>query len=192
MLLAAAVIGMSVYKTPALDDSAAGHFSLALAAQGITGDAAASARALLLDALGPGGGRGQRTHKCLVFEIAVAGPDRYQCRPFHLSIQGINEATVEGTLCPRDGAWTEARGLGMISSTPQDSHWRDATLRKGAALYNDAQLRSVLGSYDWPDARVQVGGYSFREALTFARIRLPNGDERYVLKDDLAPAAARR
>ena len=112
MLLAAAVVGLSVYKTPALDESTAAHFHAALAAQGVGAEAAASARALLFDALGPGGGHGERTHKCLSFQIAVAQPDRFQCRPFHLSVGGLTEAAVEGSLCPRDGAWVEARGWG--------------------------------------------------------------------------------
>lgn len=191
MLLAAAVVGLSVYKTPTLDESTASHFLAALAAQGINAEAAASARALLFDALGPGGGRGERTHKCLSFGIVVAEPDRFQCRPFHLSIGGLAEAAVEGTLCPRDGAWTEARGLGMIASTPLDLRWRDATLKKGAGLYNEPEVRSFLGSYEWPDAKVQVGGYSYREALTFAHIRLSNGDTRFVLKDDLESVPVR-
>ena len=185
MLLAAAVVGLSVYKTPALDESTAAHFHAALAAQGVGAEAAASARALLFDALGPGGGHGERTHKCLSFQIAVAQPDRFQCRPFHLSVGGLTEAAVEGSLCPRDGAWVEARGLGMIASTPLDLRWRDATLKKGAALYNEPDVRSFLGSYEWPSAKIQVGGYSYREALTFAHVRLPNGDSRFVLRDDL-------
>ncbi len=192
MLLAAAVIGLSVYETPMLERSTASHFEAALVAQGINTEAAATARALLLDALGPAGGHGVRTHKCLSFEISVAMPDRFQCRPFHLAIEGITEAALEGTLCPRDGAWTEARGLGMISSTPLDLRWRDATLKKGAALYGEPQVRSFLGSYEWPNAKVQMGGYSYREALTFAHIRLPDGDTRYVLKDDLVLEPSRR
>ena len=185
MLLAAAVVGLSVYKTPTLDESTAAHFVAALAVQGVNAEAIASARALLLDALGPGGGRGERTHKCLTFEIVVAQPDRFQCRPFHMAVGGMSEASVEGTLCPRDGAWTEARGLGMISSTPLDPHWRDAVLKKGAGLYSTPDIHSYLGSYEWPDAKIQVGGYSYREALTYAHIRLPNGEDRFVLKDDL-------
>ena len=191
MLLAAAVVGLSVYKTPALEETTASHFMTALTVQGVSAEAAASARALLFDALGPGGGRGERTHKCLSFEIAVAGPDRFQCRPFHLSVGGLVEAAVEGTLCPRDGAWTEARGLGMIASTPLDLRWRDATLKKGAALYNEPDVRSFLGSYERPEERIQVGGYSYREALIFAHIRLPNGDTRFSLKDDLDTKPAR-
>ena len=193
MLLAAAIVGLSVYKTPALEDSTATHFMAALAAQGINPEAAASARALLFDALGPGGGRGERTHKCLMFDITVASADRFQCRPFHLAIGGLTEAAVDGTLCPRDGAWAEARGEGMITSTPLDLRWRDATLKKGAALYSDPGVRSFAGNYGWPDARVEVGGFSYHEALTFAHVRLPNGEARYVLKDDVVmPEPARR
>ena len=73
----------------------------------------------------------------------------------------------------------------MIASTPLDLRWRDATLKKGAALYNEPDVRSFLGSYEWPSAKIQVGGYSYREALTFAHVRLPNGDSRFVLRDDL-------
>ncbi len=185
MLLAAAVIGLSVYETPMLEPSTASHFEGALLAQGVNGEAAVSARALLLDALGPAGGRGERTHKCLSFQITVADADRFQCRPFHITIDGMVEAEVEGTLCRRDGAWAEARGLGMISSTPLDLRWRDATLKKGAALYGEPLVKSYLGSYEWPNVKVQVGGYEYREALTFARLRLPDGDTRFVLKDDL-------
>ncbi len=191
MLFAATVIGLSVYKTPTLENATAAHFVAALTAQGVGGDALASARALLFDALGPGGGHLVRSHKCLNFEITVAPPDPYSCRAFHLSIEGMVEALVEGTLCPRDGAWTESRGQAMIASTPLDIRWRDASLKKGAALYGEPQVRSFVGSYEWPDARIQVGGYSYREALTFAQIRLPNGDNRFILKDDLLSGPAR-
>ena len=191
MLLAAAVISLSVYKTPTMDEPTAAHFTSAMTAQGVGAEAMASARALLFDALGPGGGRGARTHKCLSFEITIANPDRFQCRPFHLSIDGLSLAVVEGTLCPRDGAWTEGRGVGMISSTPLDLRWRDASLKKGAGLYNEPDVRSFLGSYEWPESRIEVSGYYYREALTFAHIRLPNGDDRYVLKDDVMAEPAR-
>ena len=192
MLLAAAFMGLSVYKTPALEETTAVHLAAALAAQGIDADAAGTARALLFDALGPGGGHGERTYKCLSFQMSVAAPDRFECRPFRLAIEGMTEAAVEGTLCPHNGVWTEARGEGMISSIPLDLRWRDATVRKGAALYREPDIRAFIGNYGWPDLRVQVGGYSYRQALTFAHVRLPNGDTHFILRDDLDVASARR
>jgi len=189
MLVAAAIMGMSVYKTATLDEITASHFKAAMAAQGIGSDATAAARGLLLDALGPGGRQGGRSYKCLDFEISVNRPDRTECRAFEIVVSGLSDARVEGTLCPRpDGSWGESV-TGTLTSIPLDQRWRDAILKKGAPLYRQPALQSYQNRFDWPDTKIQVGGYSYHEAQTFAAIRMPNGDGYYALKDDLQAAA---
>ena len=192
MLVAAAFMGMSVYKTATLDEVAASHFVGALEAQGIHGDAAAVARALLIDALGPMGGQNARGHNCVNFEINVERPDRAECRWFHLTVGGLVDAMVEGKLCPKpDGDWTEAEGAGMVASMARDQRWRDMILRNGATLYRDPLLASTQSKFNRSDNRVQVGGYSYHQAQTFGFVRLANGDSYYVLKDDLTPTQTR-
>jgi hypothetical protein len=187
MLLAAALVSMSLYKTAALDLPAGTHFAAAMAAQGLAPDAAAAARGLLLSTLGPGTGQGLGGYKCLSFDVATTPPDASQCRAFHLTISGTVNATVDGALCPQPGGtWTEAGGRSTINSSALDVIWRDTVLKKGASLYREPLLKSLETKFDWPDTKVQIGGYRYQEARTFALIRLPNGESHYVLKGDLA------
>jgi hypothetical protein len=187
MLVAAALLSMSVYKTATLDPPAATHFAAAMTAQGIGPEATVAARGLVLSVLGPGTGQAVGGYKCLSFDVATTPPDAGQCRAFHLTVSGTVNATVDGALCPQPGGgWTEAGGRGAIGSNALDTRWRDTVLKKGAALYREPVLKSLETRFDWPDTRVQLGSYAYQDARTFALIRLPNGESHYVLKDDLA------
>lgn len=189
MLIATALLGMSVYQTAILEPVTASHLMAALTAQGVGSEAAMTARSLLLDALGPAGGQDSRTYKCMTFDVALDRPDTRQCRAFHMTVSGILDARVQGTLCPRpDGSWGEAAGREGLVSVPLDRRWRDMILRKGAALYREPGLQSFHSRSDSPDLKIQAGGFDYREGQTFAYVRLPSGEIRYVLKEDLAPA----
>ncbi|MEI8396538.1 MAG: hypothetical protein WCF85_17535 [Rhodospirillaceae bacterium] len=186
MLLAAAVLSMSVFKTATLEPVTSAHFESALSAQSVGSEAQATAKALLIDAYGPAGSQGGRSYKCMSFDVDVAPPDKAACRSFRMAVGGIREALIEGTLCPRsDGAWGEAPGPGMVTSTPLNRGWHDAILKKGASLYAEPSLTRLRSKFEWPDAKVQTGGFSFREAQTFALVRMPSGESHYVLKNDL-------
>ena len=187
MLIAATVLGLSVYKTATLDEITQAHLAGALAAQEVVGEAANTARGVLVDALGPAGNPGARSYKCLTFDVMVEPPDRVGCRSFRLNIDGISIGRVDGTVCPRaDGSWSEAAGARALVSRPEEHRWRDAILKKGASLYREPGLQSFESRFDWPDITVHLGGYVYREAQTFAYLRLPNGETVYTLKSDVS------
>lgn len=192
MLIATAFLGMSVYQNATLEPITASHLMAALEAQNVNAEAAQSAHALLVDLLGPGGAQsaqGSRTHKCLTFDVALEQGERLDCRAFHITVSGMSDARIQGTLCLRpDGTWGEAAGRQGVVSYPLDRRWRDAILHKGAALYGEPGLQSFRGRTDAAETRVQTGGFDYREAQTFAYVRMPGGEARYVLKADLIPA----
>jgi len=193
MLIATAVLGMSVYQTAILEPITASHLTAALTAQGISAEGAMTARALLLDALGPAGGQGTRTYKCTSFDVTLERATTSECRSFRMTVSGMLDARIQGTLCPRpDGSWGEAPGRDGLVSVPLDRRWRDMILKTGAALYREPGLQSFHSRSGAQNLMVQVGGYDYREAQTFAYVRLPNGDTRYVLKDDLVPEPTAR
>ncbi len=185
MLFAASLMVLSVFHTATLDAAADSHFNAALTAQGLGPEAGATARALVLDALGPGDGQRAGGYKCMVFDVAVTPSNGGQCRTVHLAIAGAIDAELGGRLCPdKDGQWTEAPQE-PFTSHPVDLRWRDSVLRKGADLYREAAADSPQTPFDWPDTKIQIGGYVFHDARTFALIRLPNGETRYARKEDL-------
>ena len=186
MLVAAALISMSVYKTATMDQPTAAHFAAATATQDIGPEAATAARTLLLSTLGPGTGQSGGSYQGLSFTIATTPPDAQQCRGFHLTVSGGVKATIDGELCPLPGGgWTEAQGPAGINSRPLDIRWQDGVLKNGAHLYREATLKAMESRFDWSDTKIQVGGYSYRDARVFALIRLPSGDIRYALKNDV-------
>ncbi|MEI6985759.1 MAG: hypothetical protein WCK65_06490 [Rhodospirillaceae bacterium] len=184
MLLATALMGMSLYQTAKLGAVTDAHFVAALSTQGMSEQAIANARGLLLDALGPGGVLGSRSYQCQVFEVDLGNPDRQACRALRINVSGTVGFVVSGTLCPgTDGNWHESSGPGMLTSISLDQRWRDATLKTDTSLYGEPMLSSYRGRFTKPNLSVQVGSHAWRESLAFAYVRLPNGDTHYVLKD---------
>ncbi len=185
MLIAAALMTLSVYKTATLDDAAANHLTGALAAQGVGPEATVNARALMLDAMGPGDGHRMGGFKCLTFDVTVSPLPTGPCRAMRMTVEGSIDTSIEGNLCLTPGGlWTEA-AQAPISSKPIDLKWRDTVLKSGATLYRDPAPDSPKIKFDWPDTNIQVGGYLYSNGRTLALIRLPNGESRYAGKADL-------